>query len=76
MLRAVVKQSQADQIRHRLIPAEAVSLAAKKLEDLQEDVRDALKEEKEDKLVSEDGLVPAEILSFKKQTWRFKRDRT
>ena len=51
MLKAAIKQSEADQIRHRIIPAEAVAAVAQKLEELKEDVQDVLKEEKEEKLV-------------------------
>ncbi|OCF33533.1 ATP-dependent RNA helicase DRS1 [Kwoniella heveanensis BCC8398] len=51
MLKAAIKQSEADQVRHRIIPAEAVSAMHEKLEDLKDEVQEILKEEKEEKLL-------------------------
>lgn len=52
MLKAAIKQSSADQIRHRIIPAEAIAAMGEKLGELTDDIQDILKEEKEEKLVS------------------------
>lgn len=52
MLKAAIKQSEADQIRHRIIPADAVTAISEKLEDLKDDIQEVLKEEREEKLVS------------------------
>ncbi|TXT15558.1 hypothetical protein VHUM_00061 [Vanrija humicola] len=49
MLKAVIKQAQADQIRHRIIPGEAVSAMAEKLDELKDEITDILKEEREEK---------------------------
>lgn len=51
MLKAVIKQSREDQIRHRIIPTEAITAQAEHLEELKDDVADVLKEEKEEKLI-------------------------
>lgn len=51
MLKAAIKQSPADQIRHRIIPAEAVAAMGEKLDEMREDIQDILKEEKEEKMV-------------------------
>ncbi|WVF68273.1 ATP-dependent RNA helicase DRS1 [Kwoniella sp. CBS 6097] len=51
MLKAAIKQSEADQVRHRIIPTEAVSAMHEKLEDLKDEVQEILKEEKEEKLL-------------------------
>lgn len=52
MLKAAIKQSPADQIRHRIIPSEAVLAMGEKLEDIKDEIQEILKEEKEEKLVS------------------------
>ncbi|KAL1413678.1 nucleolar DEAD-box protein required for synthesis of 60S ribosomal subunit [Vanrija albida] len=49
MLKAVIKQAEADQIRHRIIPGEAVSAMAEKLDELKDEITDVLKEEREEK---------------------------
>ncbi|KLT46204.1 DEAD-domain-containing protein [Cutaneotrichosporon oleaginosum] len=49
MLKAVIKQSREDQIRHRIIPTEAISAQAERLDELRDDVAEVLKEEKEEK---------------------------
>lgn len=51
MLKAAIKQSESDQIRHRIIPSEAVTAMAEKLEELTDEISEILKEEKEEKLV-------------------------
>jgi ATP-dependent RNA helicase DDX27 len=51
MLKAAIKQSEADQIRHRIIPADAVAAMAQKIDDIKDDIQDVLAEEKEEKAV-------------------------
>jgi ATP-dependent RNA helicase DDX27 len=51
MLKAAIKQSTNDQIRHRVIPTEAISQTAEELENLRSEVSEVLKEEKEEKAV-------------------------
>jgi predicted RNA-binding protein with EMAP domain len=52
MLKAAIKHgSDADQIRHRIVPPEAVSKWAEKLEELKDEISEILKEEKEEKQV-------------------------
>jgi ATP-dependent RNA helicase DDX27 len=52
LLKAAIKQSEADQIRHRIIPTEAVADMAAKMEEMKDDIQAILKEEKEEKMVS------------------------
>lgn len=52
MLKAAIKQSTQDQVRHRVIPQEAIAKTAELLEGLRKDVADVLGEEKEEKAVS------------------------
>ena len=53
MLKAAIKHgSSEDQVRHRIVPADAVLKWAEKLDDLKEEIADILQEEKEEKLVS------------------------
>ncbi|GMK57723.1 hypothetical protein CspeluHIS016_0405570 [Cutaneotrichosporon spelunceum] len=51
MLKAVIKQSREDQIRHRIIPGEAIAEQAAKLDEMRDDITEVLKEEKEEKLL-------------------------
>lgn len=51
MLKAAIKQAEADQVRHRIIPNEAVTAMKEKLEGFKDDIQEILKEEKEEKLV-------------------------
>lgn len=51
MLKAAIKQSEADQIRHRIIPAEAVTAMGETLAGMTDEIQEILKEEKEEKLV-------------------------
>jgi hypothetical protein len=51
MLKAAIKQSDASKVRHRVIPADAISSMADKLEALKDDVQEVLKEEREEKLM-------------------------
>jgi hypothetical protein len=52
MLKAAIKQSEADQIRHRIIPADAVTAMGEKLDQLKDEIQEVLKEEREEKMVS------------------------
>jgi ATP-dependent RNA helicase DDX27 len=52
MLKAAIKQSSTDQIRHRVIPPDAIAQTAEQLENLRSEVSEVLKEEKEEKAVS------------------------
>ena len=51
MLKAAIKQSSADQIRHRIIPSEAITAMAEHLAGLTDEIQEILHEEKEEKLV-------------------------
>ncbi|BEJ17488.1 hypothetical protein CspHIS471_0608890 [Cutaneotrichosporon sp. HIS471] len=51
MLKAVIKQSREDQIRHRIIPGDAIAEQAARLDELRDDVTEVLKEEKEEKVM-------------------------
>ena len=51
MLKSVVKHSKEESMRHRIIPTDAVSGAAKTLSEIQEDISEILKEEREEKMV-------------------------
>lgn len=57
MLKAAIKQSEADQIRHRIIPVDAVSAMAKQLDSFKDEVQEILKEEKEEKMVGDVGTI-------------------
>ena len=59
MLRAAIKHSAgADQVRHRIIPADQVALWSKKLDEIREEVGEVLREEKEEKAVRRLFLSP------------------
>lgn len=61
MLKAAIKHgSGEDQVRHRVVPAEAVSKWAEKLDNLKEEIADILQEEKEEKHVGFSGHVAGE----------------
>lgn len=51
MLKAAIKQSPADQIRHRVISADAISAMAAKVEGLKDEIQQVLLEEKEEKAI-------------------------
>lgn len=51
MLKAAIKRSEADKVRHRVVPADVVAQMAEKLDELKGEVEEVLKEEKEEKLV-------------------------
>ena len=51
MLKAAIKQSESDQIRHRIIPSEAVTAMGERLDEIRDEIEEILKEEKEEKLV-------------------------
>ncbi|ORY34815.1 P-loop containing nucleoside triphosphate hydrolase protein [Naematelia encephala] len=79
MLKAAIKQSEADEIRHRIIPAEAVSAMATKLDGMKDEIEEILKEEREEKLMRQadmelkkgENMVEheAEIFSRPARTW-------
>lgn len=52
MLKAAIKRSEADKVRHRVVPADVVAEVADKLVGLKGEVEEVLKEEKEEKLVN------------------------
>jgi ATP-dependent RNA helicase DDX27 len=50
MLKAAIKHgADADQVRHRIVPPEAVSKWVEKLDDMKNEISEILKEEKEEK---------------------------
>ncbi|WWC92760.1 ATP-dependent RNA helicase DRS1 [Kwoniella dendrophila CBS 6074] len=51
MLKLAIKQSESEQIRHRIIPIEAINSMFEKLNEIKEEIQDVLKEEKEEKLM-------------------------
>jgi ATP-dependent RNA helicase DDX27 len=52
MLKAAIKHSaNDDQVRHRIVPAEAISKWSEKLESLKKEIAEVLQEEKEEKQV-------------------------
>jgi ATP-dependent RNA helicase DDX27 len=52
MLKAAIKRSEVDKIRHRVVPSEVVTSVVEKLDGFKEEIQEVLKEEKEEKLVS------------------------
>lgn len=79
MLKAAIKHGAgADQVRHRVIPQEAVSRWAERLNALKEEVVEILKEEKEEKHVRLSFLHPSRahcVSSFVKQRWKSRKGR-
>ncbi|KAJ7092749.1 DEAD-domain-containing protein [Mycena epipterygia] len=80
MLKAAIKHgADADQVRHRIVPAEAVAKWVDKLEDLKDEISEILKEEKEEKqfrqaemeLKKGENMIEheAEIYSRPARTW-------
>jgi ATP-dependent RNA helicase DDX27 len=79
MLKAAIKQSPSDQIRHRIIPAEAVSAMSAKLDELKDEIQDILKEEREEKMMRQADMElkkgqnmvehEAEIFARPARTW-------
>ncbi|WVW86968.1 ATP-dependent RNA helicase DRS1 [Kwoniella bestiolae CBS 10118] len=51
MLKAAIKQSEADQIRNRIIPSEAINAMAEKLNEIKDEIQEVMREEKEEKLM-------------------------
>lgn len=51
MLKAVMKRSDAEKVKHRLIPVESMKMMAEKLEEMKGEVKEVLEEEKEEKAV-------------------------
>lgn len=86
MLKAAVKSSPAEQVRHRVVPQEAVVDMAESLAALKEEIVEVLREEKEEKAVSPASLVWADrstasdgglrLRSCASPTWRSERERT
>jgi hypothetical protein len=81
MLKAAIKHGAGeDQVRHRIVPPEAVSKWVETLEGMKEEVTEILQEEKEEKHVRL-GIIffppfPDICFSFGKQKWNLKRERT
>lgn len=74
MLKAAIKHGVGeDQVRHRIIPVEIVSKWAEKLEELKDDISGVLRDEKEEKQVSEQEPpvvnIFSECISFEKRKW-------
>lgn len=79
MLKAVMKRSDKDQIRHRIIPPEAVQAMSAKLDELKEEISGVLAEEREEKLLRQADMElrkgqnmvehEAEIYSRPARTW-------
>lgn len=52
MLKAVIKQnSGSDKVRHRILESDVISLCAKSLDDINDDILAVLREEKEEKTI-------------------------
>lgn len=49
MLKLAIRQSVSSQIRHRIIPSEAINGMSTKMDSLKDDIAEILKEEKEEK---------------------------
>ncbi|QRV76537.1 DEAD/DEAH box helicase [Ceratobasidium sp. AG-Ba] len=79
MLKAAIKRSEADKIRHRVVPADVVSKMVEKLDSLKSEVEEVLKEEKEEKMIRTAEMElkkgqnmiehEEEIFSRPKRTW-------
>nr|ODN99934.1 ATP-dependent RNA helicase DRS1 [Cryptococcus depauperatus CBS 7855] len=79
MLKAAIKQSEAEEIRHRIIPGDAVHAMADRLEGFKEEIQEVLKEEKEEKLMRQADMEikkgqnmvehEAEIFARPARTW-------
>lgn len=64
MLKAAVKSSPQDNVRHRVVPPEAVAKMAEDLANLKQEVQEVLREEKEEKAVRVLSLRPRPLLRF------------
>jgi ATP-dependent RNA helicase DDX27 len=79
MLKAAIKQSAADQIRHRIIPADAVTAMSSRLDELKDEIQEILTEEREEKMIRQADMElkkgqniiehEAEIYSRPARTW-------
>jgi ATP-dependent RNA helicase DDX27 len=79
MLKAAIKQASADQIRHRIIPAEAVTAMSSRLGELKDEIQEILTEEREEKMLRQADMElkkgqniiehEAEIFSRPARTW-------
>jgi len=90
MLKAAVKSSPQDNVRHRVVPPEAVAKMAEDLANLKQEVQEVLREEKEEKAVSDPLLTSSLFVgsferradsilrfdSFELPIWRSGRERT
>ena len=75
MLKAAIKQAEIGQIRHRIIPAEALASMSAQLDGLKVEAQEVLNEEREEKMVRQCGS-PWLTVRFGKRTWKSERDRT
>ena len=69
MLKAVIKQSEMGQIRHRIIPAEALNSMSAQLDGLKVEAQEVLNEEREEKMVSQ-RVTSGLKVRFGKRTWK------
>lgn len=79
MLKAAIKQSPADQIRHRIIPSDAVVAMSARLDGLKDEIADIFKEERKEKVMRQadmeirkgENMVAheAEIFARPARTW-------
>lgn len=79
MLKAAIKQSKSDMVRHRVIPSEAINKYAETLEEMRGEVQAVLREEKEEKALRQADMEvrkgqnliehEAEIFSRPARTW-------
>jgi ATP-dependent RNA helicase DDX27 len=75
MLKAAIKHgAEADQVRHRIVPPEAVAKWVEKLDELKGEISEILKEEKEEKQVTISSplsrpILCSHLLSSAKQKW-------
>ena len=51
MLKTVIKYAKEDQVRHRIVPADAVAKSLAKIAGIQDDITEILQEEREERLV-------------------------
>ncbi|KAG8689904.1 nucleolar DEAD-box protein required for synthesis of 60S ribosomal subunit [Ceratobasidium sp. 394] len=73
MLKAAIKRSEADKIRHRVVPADVVAKMVEKLDGLKIEVEEVLKEEKEEKMMRTAEMEKPKRDKFSGLTRRAKR---
>lgn len=67
MLKAAIKHGAGeDKVRHRVVPPEAISMWATKLEEMKEEVTEILREEKEEKQVQCLSSMPVLVADISK----------